>query len=135
MPITDYSLKALRPAEGFYNSEVQVPKRRPIRTFLPKGYEPNYPYPLVVFLHGFGGNEQQIMRLAPKLSRRNPEQRAVFLPAGNAPPQSVRGQRHSNCFRADGGAPRNPHGFLSPRPRLPPTLLPPPAPSPPPHPP
>jgi phospholipase/carboxylesterase len=43
----------------------------PIRTFLPTGYEPNYPYPLLVFFHGHGGSEEQILRLAPRLSRRN----------------------------------------------------------------
>jgi phospholipase/carboxylesterase len=42
-----------------------------VRTFLPTGYEPRYAYPLLVFLHGHGGNEEQILRLAPRLSRRN----------------------------------------------------------------
>jgi phospholipase/carboxylesterase len=42
-----------------------------VRTFLPTGYEPNYPYPLLVFLHGHGGCEEQVLRLAPQLSRRN----------------------------------------------------------------
>src|SRR5262245_14954859 len=60
-----------RPAEGFYASEVAAPRRWPLRTFLPTGYEPNYPYPLLVFLHGHGGNEEQVLRLAPRLSRRN----------------------------------------------------------------
>jgi phospholipase/carboxylesterase len=60
-----------RPVEGFYTSEVQAPRRLPVRTFLPTGYEPNYAYPLLVFFHGHGGNEEQILRLAPRLSRRN----------------------------------------------------------------
>jgi phospholipase/carboxylesterase len=60
-----------RPAEGFYTSEVQSPHRLPVRTFLPTGYEPRYPYPLLVFLHGYGSNEEQVLRLAPSLSRRN----------------------------------------------------------------
>ncbi len=71
MPYTDLSWRMFRPAEGFYTSEVQTPRRRPIRTFLPTGYEPNYAYPLLVFFHGHGGNEEQILRLAPRLSRRN----------------------------------------------------------------
>jgi phospholipase/carboxylesterase len=71
MPYPELSWRAFRPAEGFYNSEVQAPRRRPVRTFLPTGYEPRYPYPLVVFFHGHGGNEEQILRLAPRLSRRN----------------------------------------------------------------
>jgi phospholipase/carboxylesterase len=61
----------VRPEEGFYSSEVQTPKRLPVRTFLPTGYEPRYPYPLLVFFHGQGGNEEQVLRLAPRLSRRN----------------------------------------------------------------
>jgi phospholipase/carboxylesterase len=64
-------LSMLRPAEGFYTSEVHAPRPLPVRTFLPAGYEPRYPYPLLVFFHGHGGNEEQILRLAPRLSRRN----------------------------------------------------------------
>ncbi|HJT75731.1 MAG TPA: hypothetical protein VJ739_00870 [Gemmataceae bacterium] len=71
MPHTDLSWRTLRPAEGFYTSEVQAPDRLPVRTFLPTGYEPNYPYPLLVFFHGHGGCEEQILRLAPRVSRRN----------------------------------------------------------------
>jgi phospholipase/carboxylesterase len=58
-------------AEGFYTSEVSAPRAWPLRTFLPIGYEPNYPYPLLVFLHGHRSSEEQILRLAPRLSRRN----------------------------------------------------------------
>ncbi len=71
MAHTDLFWRTFRPAEGFYTSEVQAPRRLPVRTFLPTGYEPNYAYPLLVFFHGHGGNEEQILRLAPKLSRRN----------------------------------------------------------------
>ncbi len=63
--------RSSRPAEGFYVSEVAAPQAWPLRTFLPTGYEPNYPYPLLVFLHGRGGSEEQVLRLAPRLSRRN----------------------------------------------------------------
>jgi phospholipase/carboxylesterase len=58
-------------AEGFYHYELETPRGKPVRTFLPTGYERNYPYPLLVFLHGHGSNEEQILRLAPNLSRRN----------------------------------------------------------------
>jgi phospholipase/carboxylesterase len=58
-------------AEGFYTSEVAAPHTWPLRTFLPAGYEPNYPYPLLVFLHGHDSTEEQVLRLAPRLSRRN----------------------------------------------------------------
>jgi phospholipase/carboxylesterase len=71
MPRTDVSWHLFRPPEGFYTSEVRTPRRLPVRTFLPTGYEPNYAYPLLVFFHGHGGNEEQILRLAPRLSRRN----------------------------------------------------------------
>jgi phospholipase/carboxylesterase len=71
MPFTHLSWRTFRPAEGFYDSEVQAPHRLPVRTFLPTGYEPNYAYPLLVFFHGHGGSEEQILRLAPRLSRRN----------------------------------------------------------------
>src|SRR5947207_6933353 len=71
MPQTNLYWRTIRPAEGFYSSEVQSPRRLPVRTFLPTGYEPNYPYPLLVFLHGHGGSEEQVMRLAPRVSRRN----------------------------------------------------------------
>lgn len=66
------NLTATRPAEGFYTSEVPTSVQPlPVRTFLPAGYEPRYPYPLLVFFHGHGGTEEQILRLAPRLSRRN----------------------------------------------------------------
>jgi phospholipase/carboxylesterase len=71
MAYPDLSWQTFRPAEGFYLSEVEEPRRLPVRTFLPTGYEPRYPYPLVVFFHGQGGNEEQVLHLAPRLSRRN----------------------------------------------------------------
>ncbi len=64
-------LPRTRPAEGFYTSELTTPRPLPVRTFLPVGYEPRYAYPLLVFFHGHGGNEEQILKLAPRLSRRN----------------------------------------------------------------
>jgi phospholipase/carboxylesterase len=71
MASIDLTTRPVHPAEGFYTSEVQTPRAWPLRTFLPFGYEPNYPYPLLVFLHGNGSSEEQILRLAPRLSRRN----------------------------------------------------------------
>jgi phospholipase/carboxylesterase len=74
MAFLDASWTTFRPSEGFYTSEVGSTDRAdlaPVRTFLPTGYEPRYPYPLLVFLHGHGGNEEQILRFAPRLSRRN----------------------------------------------------------------
>src|SRR5437867_1273933 len=71
MPHTNVYWRAFRPEEGFYTSEVEEPRRLPVRTFLPTGYEPNYAYPLLVFFHGHGSNEEQVLRMAPRLSRRN----------------------------------------------------------------
>ena len=71
MASLDLSWQTFRPAEGFYNAEVPAAGALPIRTFAPTGYEPRYAYPLIVFLHGQGGNEEQILRLAPRVSRRN----------------------------------------------------------------
>jgi len=71
MAPTNLPLLPCRPPEGFYTSEVGAPDSRPLRTFLPVGYEPNYPYPLLVFLHGHGSSEEAVLRLAPRLSRRN----------------------------------------------------------------
>ncbi len=71
MAFIDVSWQTYRPAEGFYSSEIAAPKPLPVRTFLPVNYEPRYAYPLVVFFHAQGGNEEQILRLAPRLSRRN----------------------------------------------------------------
>jgi phospholipase/carboxylesterase len=59
------------PAEGFYASELPTMHAQPVRTFLPTGYEPNYPYPLVVLFHGHAGSDEQVLRLAPRISRRN----------------------------------------------------------------
>jgi len=68
---SDVVSQRVRPEEGFYLSEVDSPSRLPVLTFLPAGYEPEYAYPLVVFLHGSGGSEKQLLRFGPALSRRN----------------------------------------------------------------
>jgi phospholipase/carboxylesterase len=39
--------------------------------FVPRRYEPNYAYPLLVLFHGRGGDEQQLLEVMPALSRRN----------------------------------------------------------------
>lgn len=39
--------------------------------FIPKRYEPNYPYPLLVLFHGRGSDEHQLVRSLPKMSWRN----------------------------------------------------------------
>jgi phospholipase/carboxylesterase len=39
--------------------------------FGPKHYEPNYAYPLLVWLHAPGGDERQLLRIMPTISLRN----------------------------------------------------------------
>ncbi len=40
--------------EGVYHSHLDDDGKMPVSLFLPKAYEPRYPYPLLVFLHGHG---------------------------------------------------------------------------------
>ncbi len=71
MAFLDLLAPTLRPMEGFSTSHVEMPRPWPVCTFLPIHYEPRYAYPLLVWFHGQGGNEEQMLRLAPRLSRRN----------------------------------------------------------------
>jgi phospholipase/carboxylesterase len=43
----------------------------PYTLFAPVHYEPNYAYPLLVWLHGPGHDEQQLRRIMPSVSLRN----------------------------------------------------------------
>jgi phospholipase/carboxylesterase len=45
--------------------------KQPIALFTPIHYEPNYAYPLVVWLHGPGCDESQLKRILPLVSLRN----------------------------------------------------------------
>ncbi|MCS7159035.1 MAG: dienelactone hydrolase family protein [Gemmatales bacterium] len=75
------------PESGFYLSELSAPKRWPILTFLPTGFEPQYAYPLLVFLHGRGASERQLIPWMPALSRRN------YVAIALRGPYSLRGKR------------------------------------------
>ncbi len=44
---------------------------RPRRFFLPASYEPNYRYPLIVWLHGNGHNENEVTQVMPHISIQN----------------------------------------------------------------
>ncbi|MEW4569877.1 esterase [Tautonia sp. JC769] len=52
-------------------------------TFIPHRYEPNYAYPLLVLLHGRGGDEQQLVDAMPTMSWRN------YVGLGLRGPESV----------------------------------------------
>ena len=43
----------------------------PHALFVPMHYEPNYAYPLLVWLHGPGDDERQLQRVMPLISLRN----------------------------------------------------------------
>jgi len=49
----------------------QTTTEQPITLFAPVHYEPNYAYPLVVWLHGPGDDENQLKRIMPVVSLRN----------------------------------------------------------------
>jgi phospholipase/carboxylesterase len=56
--------------------------------FAPLHYEPNYAYPLIIWLHGPADDERQLLRVMPSVSMRNYVSigpRAPFPMAGNEP--------------------------------------------------
>jgi phospholipase/carboxylesterase len=44
---------------------------RPRGVFVPQNYEPNYAYPLIVWLHDAGRSEREIAEVLPRISMRN----------------------------------------------------------------
>lgn len=54
----------------------------PLAIFAPLHYEPNYAYPLIVWLHGSGDSEKQLLRIMPRVSMRN---YVAVAPRGQAP--------------------------------------------------
>ena len=65
---------------------------------MPEPYEPGYAYPLIVLFHGRGGNEDQVLRLAPKISNQN------FIYLSLRGPEPL-GRRPSGQRGGHGGAP------------------------------
>jgi phospholipase/carboxylesterase len=59
-----------RSAEPSVACSVEVPRLVESR-FVPRRYEPNYAYPLLVLLHGRGGDEQHLIQTLPSMSWRN----------------------------------------------------------------
>lgn len=47
------------------------PQALPTGLFIPEKYEPNYPYPLIVWFHDAGGTESEMLSLMPRISPRN----------------------------------------------------------------
>lgn len=51
---------------------VDAAEREPAHlVFIPESYEPGYAYPLLIWLHSAGGDEEQLLRLMPFVSLRN----------------------------------------------------------------
>ena len=51
--------------------ERTLPAVPPLRNFCPQNYEPNYAYPLIIWLHEAGHCERDIVDVLPKISMRN----------------------------------------------------------------
>src|SRR5580698_11026646 len=51
--------------------EFPAPQAHPCGVFVPENYEPNYAYPLVVWLHDAGRSERDIVDVLPHISMRN----------------------------------------------------------------
>lgn len=54
---------------------------QPISVYLPENYEPNYAYPLVIWLHGDGGSEEDIQLVMPLVSDQNYIGMAIRAPS------------------------------------------------------
>ncbi|QDT69739.1 Alpha/beta hydrolase family protein [Planctomycetes bacterium MalM25] len=60
------------PAEWSWTESPDAPATRPeCATFTPKGFEPGYRYPLMVWLHGGGADEQSLPDVMRHVSTRN----------------------------------------------------------------
>ncbi len=69
--------------------------------FIPEKYEPNYPYPLVVWFHDAGGDEEEWLSLMPRVSERNAFGLSLQGPmsAGNAARAAGTGRWRPTAFR------------------------------------
>lgn len=80
---------ALEPPVVVEFGKIERPSRHsaPHALFVPMHYEPNYSYPLVVWLHGPGDDERQLQRIMPLISLRN------YLAVGPRATANVKGRR------------------------------------------
>jgi phospholipase/carboxylesterase len=70
---TTHSNSSYEPQDSLERNESRLATRTatPHAVFTPVHYESNYSYPLIVWLHGSGGNERQLQRIMPLVSMRN----------------------------------------------------------------
>ena len=66
-----------------------TPAELPFATFAPIHYEEGYAYPLVVWLHGDAGSEQELRQIMPLVSMRN---YVAIAPRGSRPDRQIRGR-------------------------------------------
>lgn len=64
--------------------------------FMPLHYEPNYGYPLLIWLHGPGDNESQLKRIMPLVSMRN---YIAIAPRGTCAEEAAASSTRSYCWR------------------------------------
>jgi phospholipase/carboxylesterase len=64
-------LKALLPSSQHPRNPPSLSVRTEYALFIPLHYEPNYAYPLLIWLHGPDGNERQLKLVMPHISVRN----------------------------------------------------------------
>ena len=83
-------------AKGSFASALLTQTQRPIRTYLPAQYERRYAYPLVIFFHPDGGNEEAAVAMAPQLSERN------FIGVGLRGPRTLGTAEGVSSFGWDG---------------------------------
>ena len=83
---------------GTFASAVLAQSQKPIRTYLPAAYERRYAYPLVIFFHPSGGNEEAAVAMAPQLSDRN------FIGVGLRGPQSLGSAEGIDGYGWDGAS-------------------------------
>ncbi len=86
---TSHAAGAFEPPVAVEFGQIQRPTRHsvPHALFVPMHYEPNYPYPLLVWLHGPGDDERQLQRIMPLISLRN------YLAVGPRATANIKGRR------------------------------------------
>jgi len=68
----------------------------PYTLFAPLHYEPNYAYPLVIWLHGPGDDERQLLRVMPLVSMRN------YVSVGPRAPRAMAGDQPGHQWPTSG---------------------------------